>query len=54
MENRKEKLRIGIMKSIIVNKLLDHLNFIKVLQNFKLDEVYQKISRLEIENLNNL
>ena len=52
--NRKENLRIGILKSIIVKKIVEHLNFIKVLQKSKLDEIFQKISRLDIENLKNL
>ena len=52
--NRKENLRIGILKSIIVKKIVEHLDFIKVLQKSKLDEIFQKISRLDIENLKNL
>ena len=39
--NRKENLRIGILKSIITKKIVDHLNFIKVLQKSKLDEIFK-------------
>ena len=52
--SRKENLRIGILKSMIVNRITDHLNFIKLLPNIKLDEVLQEISSLDIDSLINI
>ena len=52
--NRKENIRIGILKSMIVNKISEHINFIKLLPNIKLNEVFLEISHLDIENLINI
>ena len=39
---------------MIVNRITDHLNFIKLLPNIKLDEVLQEISSLDIDSLINI
>ena len=51
---RKENLRIGILKSIILKQISDFLDFVKLLPNTKLDEVLQEISRLDMDNLLNI
>ena len=51
---RKENLRIGILKSIILKQISDYLDFVKLLPNTKLDEVLQEISRLDMDNLLNI
>ena len=53
-KNRKENLRIGILKTMIVKSISEHFNFIKLLPNIKLDEVFQEISRLDMDNLINI
>ena len=51
---RKENLRIGIFKSIILKQISDYVDFVKLLPNTKLDEVLQEISRLDMDNLLNI
>ena len=51
---RKENLRIGILKSIILKQISDYLDFVKLLPNTKLDEVLQEISRLDMDSLLNI
>ena len=51
---RKENLRIGILKSIILKQISDYLDFVKLLLNTKLDEVLQEISRLDMDSLLNI
>ena len=53
-KTRKENLRIGILKSIIVKRISEYFEFIKLLPNIKLDEVFQQISRLDMDNLINV
>ena len=53
-KTRKENLRIGILKTIIVKRLSDHFNFMKLLPNNRLDKVFEKFSRLDIDSLINL
>ena len=51
---RKENLRIGIFKSIILKQISDYVDFVKLLPNTKLDEVLQEISRLDMDSLLNI
>ena len=53
-KTRKENLRIGILKSIIVKRISEYFEFIKLLPNIRLDEVFQQISRLDMDNLINV
>ena len=53
-KTRKENLRIGIMKTMIVNRIYEHFNFIKLLPNTRLDNVFEEISRLDLDNLINV
>ena len=39
---------------MIVNKISEHINFIKLLPNIKLNEVFLEISHLDIENWINI
>ena len=52
--NRKENIRIGNLKIMVVKKISEYFNFIKLLPNIKLDEILQGISSLDIDNLINL
>ena len=53
-KTRKENLRIGILKHMIVNRVAEHLKFIELIPNHKLEKVLEDLSRLNIENLTNL
>ena len=50
---RKENLRIGLLKSMILKQISNYFDFVKILPNTKLDEVLQEISRLDMDNLLN-
>ena len=51
---RKENLRIGILKSIILKQISDYIDFVKLVPNTKLDEVLLEISRLDMDSLLNV
>ena len=53
-KTRKENLRIGILKHMIVNRVVEHLKFIELIPNHKLEKVFEDLSRVNIENLTNL
>ena len=48
---RKENLRVGILKKLIIKRASDYFEFIKLLPNTKLDEILQEISRLDMDGL---
>ena len=50
-KTRKENLRIGILKSMIVKRVFDHFIFIKHVPNHKLENICEDISRLDMESL---
>ena len=49
--SRKENLRIGILKRLIIRKVEDHLKFIKHMPNHKFEDILDELSRLDLENL---
>ena len=53
-KTRKENIRIGILKTIMVKRISEHFNFLKLLPNIKLEKVFEEISRLDIDNLINI
>ena len=53
-KTRKENLRIGILKNLIIKNMSDHLNFIKHMPDHRLEKLFDEISRLDINNLINL
>ena len=50
-KTRKENIRIGILKTMIVKSISEYFDFIKILPNTKLDKLFQEISRLNINDL---
>ena len=50
-KNRKENLRIGILKKIIIRKVVEHLKFIKFMPNHKFEEIFDELTRLDLEEL---
>ena len=53
-KTRKENLRIGILKSMILNSVSNHLKFIKLIPNNELENVFEDLSRLDIKSLFNV
>ena len=53
-KTRKENLRRGILKKMILKRISEHIDFIKLLPNINLDIVFEEISRLDIDNLINV
>ena len=51
---RKENLRIGILKNIVIKKVLDNLNFISHIPNYSLEKLFGITSELDFDNLVNL
>ena len=50
-KTRKENLRIGILKSMIVKRVSDHFIFIKYVPNHKLGDIYEDLLRLDMDSL---
>ena len=53
-KTRKENIRIGILKHLIIENISDHLNFIKNMPNHRLEKLFVEFSRLDINNLKNI
>ena len=53
-KTRKENLRIGILKSMIIKRVSEHINFIMLLPNHKLEKIIEELSRLDMDSLINV
>ena len=53
-KTRKENLRIGILKHMIIRSMTRHLKFIENIPNHKMEEILEKISRLDFNNFINI
>ena len=54
MENQKGKPKNRDLKKMISKRISDYFEFIKLLPNTKLDDVIQRISILDLDNLINV
>ena len=50
-KTRKENLRIGILKHMIIRRVIEYLAFLKHMPNHTLEKLLEEISKLNIENL---
>ena len=53
-KTRKENLRIGILKHMVIGNMTRYLTFIEHMPNHKLEKLLEEISRLDIKNLVNI
>ena len=53
-KTRKENLRIGILKHMIVRSMARHFKFIENIPNHKMEEIFEEISRLDFNNIINI
>ena len=53
-KNRKENLRIGILKYKIIRKVIEHLEFLKHIPNKDIEKTLKRMARINIENLVNI
>ena len=50
-KTRKENLRIGNLKHMIIRRFIGHIEFLKHMPNHKLETFIEQTSRLDFENL---
>ena len=53
-KTRKENLRIGILKNMIVKRVPEYFNFMRLFPNKSIERIYEEISRLDIDDLTNV
>ena len=53
-KTRKENIRIGILKNIMLRRISNHINFIEQMPNHSVENLFGNISSLDVKNLANL
>ena len=53
-KTRKENLRIGILRTLILNRVLEHFKFINHLPNHKIGNICEDMKRLDMDKLINI